>query len=326
VWLQQPRQSLSVSIIAGPGSEETLHWTLRSIRDVADEIVIADCGMNDEARRIAAQYPVKLVHGTDPLVHGFERARNIALDECSSDWCLSIDTDERLVDVTALAKYLRENTYHTYALKQHQLACDSDPSFNLAARLFRRREYRGKAVQFWGAVHETAALGLDEGAGPATYLSDVHIAHLGYLNETSRRTHSLRNLPLLDLDQERYPDRLVQKYYLIRENMHLVRYALEQGDGELDDAIRRKCRETIDLYRQHLLRDDRDTDCSALEYYSEALRVLNVGFESVVCLGVGDDAAEARPKKFRFESSADLEAVLRREARHRTSRYDSPWW
>jgi len=39
------------------------HWCLRSIRAVVDEIVIANCGMSEEAVRIASQYQVHVVQG-----------------------------------------------------------------------------------------------------------------------------------------------------------------------------------------------------------------------------------------------------------------------
>lgn len=66
--IQRPRQSLSVSMILGGSSvAESVHWALRSVVGIADEIVIADCGMDEEARRIVEQYPVRIVGPRDPL-------------------------------------------------------------------------------------------------------------------------------------------------------------------------------------------------------------------------------------------------------------------
>ena len=83
---------------------------------MADEIVIADCGMSDEARRIAQQYDVKLITGSDPKEHGFETPRNEALAACSLEWVLWIDTDEKLLNPAYLNKYLRRNIFNGYSL------------------------------------------------------------------------------------------------------------------------------------------------------------------------------------------------------------------
>ena len=96
--LQRPRQTLSANIIAGRGAEETLHWCLRSIKNVVDEIVIVDTGMSSEGRRIAERYTARIVPGPDPKVEGFEAPRNVGLPHCRMDWVLWIDTDEKLVE------------------------------------------------------------------------------------------------------------------------------------------------------------------------------------------------------------------------------------
>jgi glycosyltransferase involved in cell wall biosynthesis len=327
LWLQRPRQTVSAAIIAGPASEETLHWTLRSIENVVDEVVLADCGMNEEARRIARQYDVKLVVGVDPLKHGFDVARNLALDACTSDWCLWIDTDERLVGGRELQKYLRENVYHAYALRQHNFTCDAPMSPDLPCRLFRRRPHLGRVARFLGAIHEHPELALNEGAGPMIGLNDVHIAHVGYLGEDTRRSRFARNSPLLKLDQARYPDRLLQKYFLMRENAHLVRYALGANGGRVDAEIRARCRETVELYRKCFLGAKVVLRRDALEYYSEALTVLGEGFEAA--FQIEADKAEARPngvRRYRFATTEDFQAELARTATEKASRFDSKWW
>lgn len=327
LWLQRPRHSVSAAIIAGPGAEETLHWTLRSIRGVCDEIVIADCGMSDEARRIASQYDVRLIAGVDPKQEGFETARNLALNAGSCDWCLWLDTDEKLVGAESLSKYLRENSYHCYGLKQHHFTCDGEPSFEVPPRLFRRRPYHGKTLRFWGAIHELPELALNEGAGPSAYLSDVHIAHLGYVVESVRRERFRRNLPLLDLDRARYPGRLANRFYLLRESMNMVRYALRQNGGRIDDAIKAKCREIVAIYRAQVLGTELDARREGLRYYSEALGFLGEGFEVALHLEADrQQAAQQRVETFRFASSEDLQAVLTYEVQQKAGPCELSWW
>jgi SAM-dependent methyltransferase len=327
LWLQRPRESVSVAILCGPGAEETLHWTLRSVLDIADEVVLADCDMTDEARRIAGQYGVQQVVGSKPLKEGFENARNALLDHCRSDWCLCIDTDERLVGTHHLEKYLRENAYHAYSIRQHNFTCDTAQSADFPVRLFRRRPYQGRALRFWGAIHEHPELALNEGAGPTIALRDVNIAHLGYLSEHVRRARLVRNAPLLELDQRRYPDRVLQKHFMMRDNMHAIRQALRQTGGRVDDAMRAKCRETIALYQKYFLGRAHHARLDSIEYYSEALLMLGEGFEAVVQLEVDrGEPSLGTPKRYRFASTEDFCAELTRLATEKAKRFDSPSW
>ena len=67
--------------------------------------------------------------------------------------------------------------------------------------------------------------------------------------EGVRQARFYRNLLLLHLDQQRYSDRVLQKLFLMRDNMHLVRYALRDNAGLSDANVRQKCQQVVDLYR-----------------------------------------------------------------------------
>ncbi|HEY3255157.1 MAG TPA: methyltransferase domain-containing protein [Polyangiaceae bacterium] len=327
LWLQRPRQTVSAAIIAGATSHENLHWTLGSIQDVVDRIIIADCGMSEEARRIASQYDVSIVPGVDPTTYGFETARNLALDACTSDWCLWIDTDEKLVGAPRLSRYLRENVYHGYGLRQHHFACDTSIPADMPLRLFRRRPHDGRSLRFFGAIHEHPELDVNQGAGPVIVLRDVHVAHVGYLNENTRRERFARNRPLLELDQQRYPERLLQKHFLMRDNMHLVRYALEETGGQVNQEMRAKCRETVALYQKYFLGKGPKVSRESLPYYSEALEVLGEGFEAAFQIEADKTKAETNGvQRYRFASAEDFYTELKHRAAAKAARFDSQWW
>ncbi len=61
----------------------------------ADEIVVMDSFSTDGTVEICRQYTDKIVQKE---FVGFGRLRNIALDNCSNDWILSVDADERVTD------------------------------------------------------------------------------------------------------------------------------------------------------------------------------------------------------------------------------------
>ena len=288
--LQRPRQTVSASLIAGGAVvEETLAWTLRSVRWVADEIVIADCGMTPEARRIAENHGARIVPGTNPIERGFETARNLALDACRCDWVLWIDCDEKLLDPQCLDKYLRQNMYDGYSIQQHHFSVDGGFKPDLPVRLFRRLPRAGQdPMRFFGMIHEHPERQVNEGPGEVIVLGDVHIAHVGYLTESTRQQRFWRNHPLLRADMEKYPDRLLQKHFIMRDNSLLNMYEARQTNGAVTEGMQARARENVRLYREHFLGKPGFTNVDALTYYTQALEILGEGIE------VAFDVAAAR--------------------------------
>src|SRR5580704_620161 len=100
--------SLCVAMIVRD-AEGLLPACLVSVRDVAQEIVVADTGSSDSTISIAKQYGARVLQ--IPWTNDFAAARNRALAEARCDWVLSMDADERL-DSTAWSRLpqLLENT------------------------------------------------------------------------------------------------------------------------------------------------------------------------------------------------------------------------
>jgi glycosyltransferase involved in cell wall biosynthesis len=84
-------KSLSVAIIT-KNEEANLLRTLESVR-WADEIVVVDCGSTDRTVEIARNFGAKIV--CEPW-RGFGRQKNFAIEQCSSEWVLSLDADEEV--------------------------------------------------------------------------------------------------------------------------------------------------------------------------------------------------------------------------------------
>lgn len=313
-WLQAPRQTLSAAmIVGGEKAKESLHWSLRSLQHVVDEIVIADCGMDEEALHIAKQYPVRVVPGKDPKEWGFEEARNLSLDACRMDWVLWIDADERLLNGRNTHKYLRNNFFHGYGVRQHHFSIDAQMQPDMPTRLFRRGPNRaGKVMRFYGALHEHPELELNVGPGTVIVLADLHIAHLGYLTEDIRQQRFQRNYPLLQLDQQRYPERLLQKFFLMRDKVQIARFELSRNGGRLNPSLKALLQEVVDLGRKHFVGKGNYLNADAIEYYSEALRIMGQGFE--VAFVMDADKVEVKPNggasKYRFLNKEDLMAEM----------------
>ncbi len=344
IAMQCPRETLSAAIIAGPNCEETLHWNLRSLEHVADEVVIMDCGMSDEAKRVISSYAwrdfdlsaslaaqrgqrhflnIRVFPGVDPKTEGFETPRNMALERCTQDWVLWIDTDEKLLQPERLHKYLRNNIFQGYSIRQHHFAVDTTFDADLPVRMFRNN---GK-LRFFGMIHEHPEEELNKGPGRTIVLSDVHIPHVGYLIESGRQNRFNRNWPMLQADIAKYPTRLLQKHFIMRDEILLCTYELQQNGGKVTDIIRERAHRVIAIYREHFLGKGHFTNVDPISYYSQAVTLLGQGFDAF--LQVTADKFDAKPNgalKARFASSEDFMTEVTRRAKDVSRPFESRYW
>lgn len=316
------RQTLSVCLITR-NSEAMLIRTLRSIKGLADEIIFADQGSTDRTLEIAKEYGAKIVEArsphyclacekdmpsahyeeTDHEPFGFEGPRNVSIAPATCDWIAWIDTDEELVRPQNLEKYLRRNTFIGYGIKQHHFSIQPPNAFkpDLPVRVFRN----GKGIRFFGKIHEHPEAKMNDGIMPATVLSDVDIAHDGYFVEEGRRTKFRRNIGLMQADRRFYPDRTLGKFLWLRDLLHLCRYDLESSGGALTPPVVSKCEEAVRLFETEFLGVNNLYAQEGLDYYSEALRILNRGFDVVWALGAAPHNAQpTEPRRARFSTTA----------------------
>jgi SAM-dependent methyltransferase len=122
--IQRPVETVAINIIAGPGAEKTIRWTLDSVRSIADEIIVGDTGLSAAGKQACADYGCKVIEAPNPLVTGFSVPRNWVLDHTTSDWVLWIDSDERLIQPELLRQYLRKNQANGYAMRQVHASVD----------------------------------------------------------------------------------------------------------------------------------------------------------------------------------------------------------
>jgi tetratricopeptide (TPR) repeat protein len=75
-------------------AETTLPACLETVKDLVDEMVIADTGSTDGTQEVARRFGARCL--SIPWENDFARARNRALQEVRSDWVLVLDADEQL--------------------------------------------------------------------------------------------------------------------------------------------------------------------------------------------------------------------------------------
>jgi glycosyltransferase involved in cell wall biosynthesis len=312
------RQTVSVCMIVR-NAQGTLYRCLESVKPIADEIIVCDTGSTDHTLEIARQFTDQ-VH-QDPWEDDFAAARNRSIQRAAKDWILWIDADEYLVGAEQLGKYLRDNMYNGYVIRQHHQAIDAQFKPDVPVRLFRNR----RGIRFFGCVHEHPEFALNQGVTPAVILSDVHIVHDGYVTEAVRRRRFLRNLPLLLKDRRRHPDRRLGLVFLARDYLHLARYHLERTRGQMTEKARRHLEQAVAIHRQHFASPDDPLHGYSFPLYQSALELLGEGFALEWSLRLapprGQDPAPAagglgmteRPHRRRFLDEAEAREFLERE-------------
>lgn len=88
--------TLSVAIIT-LNEEANIGRTVASVIEIADEIVIVDSGSTDRTIQIAGSFGEKVKTYSQPW-KGFAAQKNLAIQQCSGEWVLSLDADEEVSD------------------------------------------------------------------------------------------------------------------------------------------------------------------------------------------------------------------------------------
>lgn len=180
---------------------------LASVAGVADEIIVADTGSEDDSLTIAQKAGAKTL--SIPWENDYAKARNLSLAQVTSDWVLMLDADERLDPAArdAIPPLLANRTVAGYHVTIRNYVADASkkiwdrpshpndgsyapsrpyPAFidHENVRLFRRH----LEIYFLGRVHETVGWRIKETGrklGNATFC----IHHFGMVRgeETLRR-------------------------------------------------------------------------------------------------------------------------------------------
>lgn len=281
---QSPRQTVSACLIAC-NEENTIGKTITSFKDVVDEIVVGvDKKSTDKTFDIAKKLSDKVIKIDSPLETGFAEARNKTISFATMDWIFWIDCDETLQRVENLHKYLRNNCYLGYGIKQHHYAVEPPELFktDFPCRLFRNN----KGLKFYGFVHEHPELKMNEGPGKTHLIDDLDIMHMGYSTENIRRKRFERNFPLMLQDQKHYPNRNLGKFLWIRDCAHYIRYALERNGGFMSNELQDIAKDGIKTWRDLLKTKDVRLILESIKFYSECVfRVIgNAGIEYIISI------------------------------------------
>lgn len=204
-------------------NEETvLARCLRSVQELAPEIVIVDTGSTDGTARIAAEHGAK-VESFNFDRADFAAARNRGLELASSPWILMLDADELLYPGSVpLVRELigRGENAGYYFERMNFQAGGATPTTDHAIRLFPNHP----SYRYRGRVHET----IDESilaAGGRLLRTPIRVAHEFAADPAARRRRNLWYIGILQEELAEDPDNHSRLVFLAAEYHQLGMFA-----------------------------------------------------------------------------------------------------
>jgi GT2 family glycosyltransferase/tetratricopeptide (TPR) repeat protein len=198
-WLKLPpdvQSRLSVCLIV-KNEEKFLAQCLKSVRDLAQQIVVVDTGSMDRTVEIAKEFGAEVHSFT--WCDDFSAARNAALEHVTGDWVLALDADEELSakDHDKLHKAMSDATTMAWRLPIVDVGRELD-GCSFVPRLFRN----APGLFYVGRVHEQIFTSIEVRRaewGLENKIGDATLIHHGYTQELVRDRNKIeRNLLLLE--------------------------------------------------------------------------------------------------------------------------------
>jgi len=209
------RPLLSVCMIVRD-EESNLDRCLRSVRQIADEIIVVDTGSQDRTVEIARRFGAKVSHFE--WCDDFAAARNAALAQATGQWILQMDADEELTTKPGRHIHRLVNSAPSQCsgffipVRCHGIE-DYGEAESVICRLLLFRNRPGLCYR--SRIHEYLEYA---GEGPVPeYLfnDDIVIEHHGYMPDQLRsKRKAERNLRLLEMAIKEEPEEPYHQYNL----------------------------------------------------------------------------------------------------------------
>lgn len=186
---------ISVCII-GKNEEENLDKCLKSIQNIADEIIYLDTGSTDKSIEIADKYKAKVYK--EKFENDFSKVRNTCKSYAKNEWILFIDCDEKMknIDKKDLIKLLENTKAEAYFVNLINIIDNTENDKFQSIRLFRNK----KEYIYEGKIHEQIGRSINRVSGADSILySQIEILHYGYesYNVEKSKKHQ-RNIKILN--------------------------------------------------------------------------------------------------------------------------------
>lgn len=236
-------KTLSLCMIV-KNEEEVLSRCLESVKSFADEIIIVDTGSTDKTVKIAKRYTnnVKSFRWIDD----FSAARNYSFSFATMEYCMWIDADDIIPQVTQekLIEWKNTSSYEDFVMMPYQIAFDETgkPTFSY----YRERLVKRSNGDLWtDAVHEVLIP-----HGNITYLN-APIEH--HKNKTTDSDRNLNIYKKLEKEGHHFTPRQLfyyanELYYHELDNQAIKKYyTFLKGEGFFENKIQ-ACLNLANIY------------------------------------------------------------------------------
>jgi glycosyltransferase involved in cell wall biosynthesis len=199
------RPAVSLCMIV-KNEERYLDDCLKSVKNVADEIIIIDTGSKDRTVEIARKYTDKIYF--HPWKDSFSEARNHYLEYATGDWIFQIDADEELIreDIPVLLEAIQDGELDAIMVQiVSKFQKGKKDAVHSVERIFRNNGL----IYYEGRVHNRL-VGIKNAK-----VFPIRLIHYGYdLNQTQLKKKFDRTVSLLKMDLEEDPNNSMTYHYL----------------------------------------------------------------------------------------------------------------
>ena len=314
-WLKLPESlnsqpstlNLSVCLIV-KNEERFLAQCLKSVREIASQIVVVDTGSTDRTVEIAKEFAAQ-IHAF-AWCDDFSAARNVALEHATGHWVLMLDADEELSadGLDKLKQAVNDPAVIAWRLPIVDIGREAE-GCSYVPRLYRN----APGLFYVGRVHEQVFSSIEVRRaewGLENRIGDATLIHHGYTAELTRDRNKIgRNLRLLERAVGELPD---EPHLLMNLGLELARSgreaeSLARYQEAFDSLLSKPVAEIVPELRETLLMQ-LCARLTAARRFDEIVRVLasplagmNGGLTASLHFSLGLAHLELR----RFSEAAD---------------------
>lgn len=271
--------SLSVCILA-KNEQANIERAIKSVKSIADEIIVLDTGSTDKTINIVKNHNVKLFNWE--WQNDFSKARNEIMSYALGDWILMLDADEYLElennhNIKPMLKNLsKEKVYQTKIINFIDKNNINEKIEHFVVRLIPNNQN----IKYIRSIHEYPVKSNNSNI-ESEILNNLEIFHSGYLTLNVKVKDKIqRNRDILENALETDPESIIDYFYLAEnykeDNNYqkTIDYSLkvieiENKYPQFDSIIKMA---KMNLIESYIVQKDYD---KALEYSDKFIEILD---------------------------------------------------
>jgi hypothetical protein len=122
---------------------------------------------------------------------------------------------------------------------------------------------------------------------------------------------------------------MLQKYFIMRDNMLLVMYEAQQNGQQMTPSIKARAEEVRDIYREHFLGKNNMLNIDPLSYYTQAMQLLGEGIDVQFGIAAQRDGMGQQMNggmSVRFATIEEAQIEISHRIKQSMEPFINPWW